>query len=105
MAGHVATSTSTALTATILKIRQSMPDLVAPNPVNERRHSKETEMVHLVWTEYLIGLARFMAPPIILPIIPTETDGSLNRPPSSTLNTRGKGRPARTTMKSLAHQT
>ena len=36
-------------------------------------------MVHLVWTEYSIGLARFMAPLTILPIIPTEiVAGKLN---------------------------
>ena len=76
MASHDATSTSV---ETITKTLRSMPDSVAPNPVNGRSHSKETEMVHLVWTEYSIGLARFMALLTNLPIIPTEIVGSLNR--------------------------
>jgi hypothetical protein len=66
----------------ILKIRQSTPDSVALNPLSERSHSKETKMVHPVWTEYLIDLARSTAPPTSLPIIPTEIVGFLNRPVS-----------------------
>ena len=47
-----------------------------------RSHSKEIGTVHLIWTKYLTDLARFMAPPTSLQIIPTETVGSLNRPVS-----------------------
>ena len=79
MANHDATSTSV---GTIPKTRLSTPDSVAPNPVSGRSHLKETKMVHPVWTKYSIGPARFMAPPISLPIIPTEIVGSSNRPVS-----------------------
>ena len=66
----------------IPKIWRTTPDSVALNPVSGRSHSKETKMVHPVWTEYSIGLARYMAPLICLPIIPTEIVGSPNRPVS-----------------------
>ena len=46
MAGHVATSTSVALVATILRISQSMPDSEALNRVSGRSHSKETLRAH-----------------------------------------------------------
>ena len=41
MAGRVATSTSAALMAIMLKIRQSMPDSEALNPVSGKSRSKE----------------------------------------------------------------
>ncbi len=44
MAGHVVTSTSAALTATIPRIRQLMPDSEALNPVSGKSLSKATEM-------------------------------------------------------------
>ena len=34
------------------KIRQSMSDSVAPNPVSGRSHLKEIKTAHLAWTEY-----------------------------------------------------
>ena len=105
MEGHDVRNTSIRTTMKKLKIHQSTPDSVAVNPVSGRSHSKETKIVHPVWTGYSIDLARFMAPLTSLPIIPTEIFGSLNRLASSTPNIRGKGRPARTTMKSLAHRT
>ena len=37
MAGHVATNTSAALTTTITRIRQSMPDSKALNPVSGKK--------------------------------------------------------------------
>ena len=63
MASHDAINTSVETTTKIPKTQRLTPDSVAPNPVNGRGHSKEIEMVHLIWTEYSIGLARFMAPP------------------------------------------
>ena len=51
-ASHDATDTSVEATMKILKIRQLTPDSVALNPVSGRSHSKETKMVHPVWTEY-----------------------------------------------------
>ena len=41
MAGRVATKTNAALMVIILRIRQSMPDSEALNPVSGRSHSKE----------------------------------------------------------------
>ena len=41
MAGHVATNASATFTVTIPRIRQSMPDSKALNPVNGKSHSKE----------------------------------------------------------------
>ena len=39
--GHIATNISAALIAIILRIRQSMPDSEALNPVSGKSHSKE----------------------------------------------------------------
>ena len=80
--GHDAINTSVEVTMKIPKIWRSTSDSVALNPVSERSHSKETKMVHPVWIEYSIGLARFMAPLRNLPIIPTKIVGFLNRPVS-----------------------
>ena len=41
MAGRVVTKSNAALTATIVRIRQSMPDSEALNPVSGKSHSKE----------------------------------------------------------------
>ena len=62
MAGHVATKTNAALTAITVRIRQSMPDSEALNPVNGKSHSKELLRVRPIWTEYSIAHARYMAP-------------------------------------------
>ena len=62
--GHVATSISAALTAKILRIRQSMPDSVALNPVSGKSHSKEATRTRPVWTAYSIARVKFTAPPI-----------------------------------------
>ena len=79
-AGHDATNISVKTTMKKLKTHRLTPDSVALNPVSGISHSKEIKMVHPIWTKYLIGLARFMAPPTSLQIIPTETVGSSNRP-------------------------
>ena len=81
-AGPDATNTSVEATMTILKIRWSTPDSVAPSLVSGRSHSKETIRAHPVWAEYFIDHVRSMAPPINLPIIPTKAVGFLNRPVS-----------------------
>ena len=72
MTGRIATSTSAALTATMLRIRQLMPDSEALNPVSGKSHSKEILWARLVWTEYLIARARYTAPPNNQPITPTR---------------------------------
>ena len=71
MAGHVVTNTSTALTATIPRIRQSMPDSKALNPVSGKRHSKEALWAHPVWTVYSIARVKYTAPPTSQPITTT----------------------------------
>ena len=63
MAGRIATKTNAALTATIVRIRQSMSDSEAPNPVSGKSHSKELLRVRPIWTEYSTACARYMAPP------------------------------------------
>ena len=82
MAGRVATKTNAALTAIIVKIRKSMPDSEALNPVNGKSHSKELLRVRPIWTEYSTALARYMAPPKSQLITPTEAVGSSSRPAS-----------------------
>ena len=79
MAGHVATSKSAALTATMLRIRQLMPDSEALNPVSGKSHSKEILRAHPVWTEYSIACARYMAPPKGQPITLTGIVGCSSR--------------------------
>ena len=56
MAGHVTTNISDTLTTTIPRIRQSMPDSKALNPVSEKSHSKEALRARPVWTVYSIAL-------------------------------------------------
>ena len=77
--GPDATKTSVGATLTMPKTRRSMLDSVAPNPVCERGHSKETKTVHPAWTEYSIDLAKFTAPRTSPPTIPTEVVEFLNR--------------------------
>ena len=79
MAGHVATSKNVALTAIILRIRQSTPDSEALNPVNGRSHSKELLRVCPIWTEYSTARARYTAPPKIQLITPTGIVGYSSR--------------------------
>ena len=79
MAGRVATSTSAALTAIILKIRQSMPDSEALNPVSRKSRSKEILRACPVWTEYSTVCARYMAPPKSQPITPIGIVGCSSR--------------------------
>ena len=64
IAGHVTTSITVALTAKILRIRQSMPDSKALNPVSGKSHSKEAIRARPVWTAYSIARVKFTAPPI-----------------------------------------
>ena len=79
MAGRVVTKTNAASTATIVWIRQSMPDSEAQNPVNGKTRSKETIRDRPVWTAYLIVRARFMAPQTSHPIIQIEIARFLNK--------------------------
>ena len=75
MAGRVATKTNAALTVTILRTQQSMPDSEAPNPVSGKSHLKELLRVCPIWTEYSIAHARYMAPPKSHLTTPTEIVG------------------------------
>ena len=79
MAGHVATNTSAALTATLLRIRQSMPDSEALNPINGKSHKKELLRVRPIWTEYSTARARYTAPPKSQLTTPTGTVGYSSR--------------------------
>ena len=79
MAGRVATKTNAALMAIIVKIRQSMQDSEALNPVSGKNHSKELLRVRPIWTEYSTALARYMAPPKSQLITPTEIVGYSSR--------------------------
>ena len=63
MAGRIAASTSAALMAIILRIRQSMPDSEALNPVSGKSHSKEILRARPIWIEYSIARAIYTAPP------------------------------------------
>ena len=82
IAGHVTTNISAALTTIILRIRQSMPDSKALNPVSGKSHSKEALRARPVWTVYSIARAKYTAPPTSQPTTPIEAIGSLNRPVS-----------------------
>ena len=59
MAGRVTTKTNAALTATILRIRQLMPDSEALNPVSGKSHLKEILRARPVWIGYSIARARY----------------------------------------------
>ena len=79
MAGRVATSTSAALTAIMLRIQPSMPDSEALNPVSGKSYSKEILRACPIWTEYSIARARYTAPPKSQPITPTGIVGYSSR--------------------------
>ena len=82
MEGHVATNTNTASTATIPRIRQSMPDPEALNPVSGKSHSKEALRARPVCTVYSIARVKYTAPPTSQPTTPTENVGCSSRPAS-----------------------
>ena len=82
MADHVATNISTALTATILRIWQSMPDSKALNPVIGKSHSKEALWARPVWTVYSIARVKYTTPQKSQPITPTGIVGCSSRPAS-----------------------
>ena len=67
MAVRVTTKTNAALTAIILRIRQSMPDSAALNPDSGKSHSKETIRARPVWIAYSTTHVKFTAPPINQP--------------------------------------
>ena len=79
MAGRVATNTSAVSIATIPRIRQSMPDSEALNPVSGKIHSKEILQARPIWTDYSIACARYTAPPKSQPITPTGIVGCSSR--------------------------
>ena len=74
-ADHVVIDISAATMVTTLKTRQSMPDLVALNPVSGRSRSKEATRARPFWTAYSIARVKFTAPPISQPITPIENVG------------------------------
>ena len=82
VAGHVATNISAALTATIPRIRQSMPDSEALDPVSEKSHAKAVLRLRPVWIAYWIARVKSMAPPTSQPITPPENAGCSSRPTS-----------------------
>ena len=82
IAGHVATNISAALTAIILRIRQSMPDSKALNPVSGKSHSKEALRARPVWTVYSIARVKYTAPQTSQPTTPTGIVGCSSRPAS-----------------------
>ena len=79
MAGHVATSTSAALMAIMLRIRQSMPDSEALNPDSGKSHSKEALRARPIWTEYSTAPVKYMEPPKSQLTTPTEIVGYSSR--------------------------
>ena len=62
MAGHFATNISAALIAIIPRIRQSMPDSKALNPVSGKIHLKEALRARPVWTAYSIARVKYTVP-------------------------------------------
>ena len=82
IAGHVATSINAALTANILRIRQSMPDSKALNPVSGKSHSNKVRRVRPAWTVYSIARVKYTAPPTSQPITPIGIVGCSSRPAS-----------------------
>ena len=82
IAGHVATNISATLTAIILRIRQSMPDSKALNPVSGKSHLKEALRACPVWTVYSIARVKYTAPQKSQPITPTGIVGCSSRPAS-----------------------
>ena len=82
MAGHVATNISAALTATIPRIRQSVPDSKALNPISGKSHLKEALRARPVWTAYSIARVKYTAPPTSQPTTPIGIVGYSSRPAS-----------------------
>ena len=78
----VATNISAALTVIILKIRQSMPDSKAQNPVSGKSHSNEALRARPVWTAYSIARVKYTAPPTSQPTTPIGIVGYSSRPAS-----------------------
>ena len=82
MAGHVATNISAALTVTIPRIRQLMPDSKALNPVGGKSHLKEALRARPVWTAYSIARVKYTVPLTSQPTTPTGNAGCSSRPTS-----------------------
>ena len=82
IAGHVATSISAALIAKILRIRQSMPDSKALNPVSGKSHSNKVRRVRPAWTVYSIARVKYTAPQTSQPITPIGIVRCSSRPAS-----------------------
>ena len=81
MESHDATDTSVEIMATMKRIRQSMPDSEALDPVSGKSHSKEVLRASSL-DAYLIARVKYTAPPISQPITPTENVGCSSRPAS-----------------------
>ena len=62
------------ITAKILRIRQSMPDSKALNPVSGKSHSNKVRRDRLAWTVYSIACVKYTAPQTSQPITPTHTN-------------------------------
>ena len=82
IAGHVATNISAALTTIIPRIRQSMPDSKALNPVSRKGYSNKVCRVRPALTVYSIARAKYTAPKTSEPITPTGIVGCSSRPAS-----------------------
>ena len=78
-ADKVVIDQSAAITVITLRIRQSMPDSEALNPVSGKIHSKELLRVRPIWTEYSIARARYTAPLNNQPITLTGIVGCSSR--------------------------
>ena len=91
MAGRIATKTNATLTAITVRIRQSMPDSEALNPISGKSHSKELLRVRPIWTESSTAYARYMAPPKSQPITPTGILGYSSRQASELPKTMTRG--------------
>src|SRR4051812_16122490 len=59
---HITKNTSAATMAITPRIRQSMPNSEALNPVSGKSHSKEVLRARLVWTGYSITRVKYMTP-------------------------------------------
>ena len=82
IAGHVATSISAAVTTIIPRIRQSMLDSKALNPVSGKSNSNKVRRVRLAWIIYSITRVKYMTPHKSQPITPTGIVGCSSRPAS-----------------------
>ena len=77
--GHVTTNISAVLTAKTPRIRQSMPDSKALNPVSGKIHLKEALRARPVWTAYSIAHVKYTAPQTSQPITPIGIVGCSSR--------------------------